>query len=367
MSVHFSIGYYRNNEWNDSILDIVSDFPEIKEVYFPLPTQHSGRYALNVNADTKDVESELKRDLIELRKRGLRLNLLLNAGCYADRVQNSDFICSIKQQLAEYVENFGVSSITTTLPTFATIAKRMYGDAIETRASVNMGIATIDAMSYLCDDFDAFYPARELYRSIGELSKWKTWADRYHKRLYALVNSGCLAYCPWHTIDNNLVAHGVVDMKLADGTIIQLCDDLIARNKDITPILKSNFIRPEDVHNYSSIFHGFKIATRNHFLPRLVVRAYLKEHFEGLLTDLLEPGHTNSLKPEKCIPNSSFPSDWFSQTSNCHRNCSTCNYCKNLAKHIVKKHCSEFDFWHYLFDDEQTLNERLAAKGFTKQ
>lgn len=367
MNHYYSIGYYRDNEWGDSIIDLISDYPEIREVYFPLPSQRSGRYALDLNANTDEVESQLKRDLIAISKRGLKLNLLLNAGCYADKVKDKDFIVNLKHQLTYYVEILGVTSITTTLPAFAMMAKKMFGDAIETRASVNMGIASIDVMNYLNDEFDAFYPSRELYRSIDELPKWREWADKHDKRLYALVNSGCLANCPWHTIDNSLVAHGVVDFKLGDGTKIQMCDALISRSRNITPILKSVFIRPEDVHNYEPYFDGFKIATRNHFMPRLVVRAYMKEHFEGLITDLLEPGHTYNLKPEKCVPNSSFPSEWFIQTSNCHRNCSSCNYCEHLAQRISTEYSANFDFWHFLFDDEQILKERLAARGFKNQ
>lgn len=360
MPPRFSIGYYRENEWGDSIKDLLIDYPDVKEVYFPLPDQHSGRHALNLHADTDIVTQELLDDLCWIQGRGIALNLLLNAGCYSAKVQDASFLDGLKKKLVFYVEDLGVSSVTTTQPSFALLVKRLFGNRIDVRASINMSIASIDAMRYLSRDFDSFYPARELYRSFDELIKWREWADKNGKRLHALVNSGCLAYCPWAASDNNAVAHGIVDYFMADRTPIPTCHDWFSENPDASSILKGCFIRPEDIGKYSEIFDGFKIATRTHFLPRVPVSAYLKGSFKGLITDLLEPCHTHSFSSSVCIPNEQIPDTWFSQTAHCHRKCYSCHYCENLAQSVVVPYLDKYNFKYHLFDDMATLQHRIS-------
>lgn len=359
MSLRFSIGYYRNNEWGDSIQDVLTDYPEVSEIYFPLPDQHSGRLALNANSDTFSVREELHNDLEKFHRQGKSLNLLLNAGCYSSVVQDSSYIDNLKKLISFYVEEVGVNSITTTQPSFAVMVKRMYGNRVETRASINMFVSSIDSMHMLSGEFDAFYPMRELYRSMEELTAMRRWADENGKHLYALVNSGCLAGCPWAIVDNNSVAHGIEDYRMADGTPIPTCYQWLEKNKDVTLILKGGFIRPEDVSKYAAVFDGFKIATRMHFLPRLPIRAYLKGGYPGVITDLLEPAHTHLFQPELCLPNSSLTEEWFVHTSNCKRMCHTCKYCETTAHRIARPFSEDLAFHHYLFDDESALQERL--------
>lgn len=361
MNQNFSIGYYRGNEWGDTILDVLSDYPQIREVYFPLPDQDSGRCSLSYNNDSQEVLRELHDNLDAIRRLGIRLNLLLNASCYSDRLKDSSFTDDLRERLFMYVEDFGVSSVTTTQPSFALMIKHLFGEKVETRASVNMFLSSIDSMKFLDEEFDAYYPTRELYRSIDTLAKWREWADSHGKKLYALVNSGCMAFCPWAITDNNTTAHGINDLHMADGTEIPTCVSWFSKHKDLSSIVRGCFIRPEDVPYYSELFDGFKIATRAHFLPRLAVRAYIKGSYPGYLTDILEPSNTHFFMSGDCIANDLFPQDWFRKTSRCGRACHKCDYCDKIAGSIALKYNDDKNFRHFLFDSESELDDKLAA------
>ena len=361
MNQDFSIGYYRGNEWGDTILDVLADYPQIREVYFPLPDQDSGRSSLSYNNDPQEVLRDLHSDLHAIRSHGIRLNLLLNASCYSDRLKNPSFTDNLRERLYMYVEEFGVSSVTTTQPSFALMIKRMFDENVETRASVNMFLNSIDSMKYLEEEFDAFYPTRELYRSVDELVQWREWADTHGKKLYALVNSGCMAFCPWAITDNNATAHGINDLHMADGTEIPTCVSWFSKHKGLTTIVKGCYIRPEDVQYYSGLFDGFKIATRAHFLPRLAVQAYVKGTYHGYITDILEPSNTHFFMSGDCIPNDAFPQDWYRKTSRCGRACHKCNYCERIAESIARKYNDDNNFRHFLFDSESELADKLAA------
>jgi hypothetical protein len=298
---------------------------------------------------------------MEFRRPGVRTTLLLNAGCYGHLIQNEKYILQLHEQLQGYIEGYGVTAITTTQPCFARMVKRLYGSRVETRASINMFISSIDAMEML-EEFDAFYPRPELYRSLDVLEKWRRWADRRGKKLYALANSGCVSFCPWHLSDNNNTAHGLKSTRMVDGTPIPDCTYWLKNHMNMEPILKGVFIRPEDISGYAHIFHGFKLATRLHFMPRLVVRAYLNGNYNGVLTDLLEQSHTYIFKPDKCLPNKNIPVNWFEKTSRCNRKCHTCNYCNDILNTVVAPYSPEMDFWHYLFDNEEFLQQCIDKK-----
>lgn len=343
----FSIGYYQNNKWKDDIRNVVSDYPVVSEVYFAAPGQPSGRKPLGSDMDLDESRKILQEDLLWLKERKINLTLLLNASCYGDNLMSSAYLHYLSALTEDYVTNFGVTAITTTSPAIANMLKRDFGGKLEIRASINMRLSSIDSLDYLKEQFDGFYIRRELYRSFDYLCSVRKWADNNGKKLYALVNSGCLAYCPWQSMHDNNIAHSVFADQLPDGTIVPNCSSYFANNKNQLAIVKGTFIRPEDVAYYSEIFDGFKIATRAHILPRVIIKAYIEGHFCGNLLDILEPGHSGFFKP-LVLKNDLFPPDWLSITSNCNRKCHLCSYCETVAKQLFMIRMGKTNFRNYI-------------------
>lgn len=343
----FSIGYYTNNKWNDFIVNLISDFPQIDEVYFPLPHQASGRVPLGHGDNYENTEIELYKDLKKIKNKGVKLTLLLNAACYGEKIVTPSFIEYLKSEVKKYILEFGISSITTASPTIANMLKREFANAFEIRASVNMRVGNLDAFDYLKDCFDGYYVQRELYRSYNHLLEIRKWADKNNKKLYGLANSGCFAFCPWQTNHDNNVAHSVFVDHLPDDTPIPDCGNYLREKKDMLSIIKGTFIRPEDLKFYETVFDGIKLATRSHILPRVIVKAYTSGSFKGNLIDLLEPANTGILKP-MVIKNELFPDDWIKKTKNCKRICYSCNYCVTVLNIVAQEEKKDTDFNDYL-------------------
>jgi len=334
----FAVGYQLPEEDRESIVDIIEDFKEyIGEVYFPWLDMPSGRSPMTRRDGFVGWEGQykLEEDLIRLRSMDIELDLLLNANCYGPHslsINFANFIYSIIEHLKELV---GLKIVTTTSLMIAKIVKEKFPD-IEVRASVNMRIGTVKAMEYISDLFDSYYIQREYNRNFQRLGEMKEWAEDNSKKLYFLVNSGCLNFCSGQTFHDNLVAHEgeISEMNNLEGWNPSICWNYYTKRENWVKFLQNSWIRPEDIHNYDRYFSLAKLATRTHSNPRKVIEAYCKGRFKGNLIDLLEPGHNPIFFPY-VIDNSRFPEDWFQTTANCDKRCHKCSYCSQVMEKVL--------------------------------
>ena len=167
-------------------------------------------------------------------------------------------------------------------------------------------------MEYISGLFDSYYIQREYNRDFQKIEEMKEWADDNGKKLYFLVNSGCLNFCSGQVFHDNIVAHEseISEMDNLEGWDPSICWNYYTKKENWVKFLQNSWIRPEDIHNYNRYFPMAKLATRAHSNPRKVIEAYCKEKFKGNLIDLLEPGHNPIFFPY-IIDNSRFPEDWF--------------------------------------------------------
>ena len=63
------------------------------------------------------------------------------------------------------------------------------------RASVKMGIGSVQGLEYVADCFDSFYIKRECNRDMKAIRRLLNWCTGHDKRLFMLANSGCLRPC----------------------------------------------------------------------------------------------------------------------------------------------------------------------------
>ena len=205
-----------------------------------------------------------------------------------------------------------------------------------------MRIGTTQAMGYVGELFDSFYLQRDLQRDFSHVSQIHDWCIRHGKKLCLLVNSGCLRFCPGQTFHDNLIAHSAKAEELQNITDWNphLCWNLYQNREKFAEILKSTWIRPEDLHLYEGLADTVKLATRQHSHPRMVIGAYADQCYRGNLLDLLEPGFSSLFEP--CyIDNAAFPTEWASQTSHCSQDCEACRYCDGVLEQVLKAYPSE--------------------------
>ena len=335
----FSVGYQLPDEHEEPLVDLVSDYREhVAEVYFAWAGMPSGRANLTERRGYVDWTGQrrLEADLAALRQMGVRLNLLLNANCYGGLAVSQ----YLKNQVASLLDHLGdlaggVDAVTTASPAVAAMVKE-HSPQVEVRASVNMRIGTVDGMAYVAHLFDGYCVQREHNRDLAHLARLRQWADREGKRLTLLANSGCLPHCSGQTFHDNLVAHErEVDETLnVPGWSPTVCRGFLRDRSHWPVLLRSTWIRPEDVARYEGRVDQMKLATRMHSRPRLVLDAYARGRHVGNLLDLLEPGFAGALAP-MVIDNTRFTDDWFERTSTCGRRCETCDYCERVLEDVL--------------------------------
>lgn len=336
----FAVGYQQANE-GELFSEVVKDYAEdIAEVYFAWPGQASGRHALGSVRGIRnwDAQNELEEDLQNFKRQGIKLDVLFNANCYGGRAVSQHLeneVVSILEHLTHVVG--GADIVTTTSLAIARTVKKNF-PGIEVRASVNMRIGTIQAMEYVAGLFDSYYLQRDMQRDIEYVKDIRKWCDNNGKGLCLLVNSGCLYCCPGQTFHDNMVAHDaeIDEMKNIENWTPFVCWNILRKKEMHKVLLQSTWIRPEDLHHYEGVAEVFKLATRLHSHPRMVLDAYVSGSFRGNLLNLLEPAYSSLLAP-LYIDNTAFPEDWFQKTSQCKHRCDGCGYCLDVLKHVLKE------------------------------
>ncbi len=340
--MRFSVGYQLpDDDGAETFADIVADYRDhIEEVYFPWVGQASGRAKLGVQRGLRDwtAQRRLEQDLLRLREMGVKLDILFNSNCYG-ACAASEFLENEVGSILSHLEDTvgGIDVVTTTSLTIARTVKKYFSD-IETRASVNMRIGTIEAMRYVSGLFDSFYIQRDVQRDAGYVRDVHEWCRAHRKKLCLLANSGCLHCCPGQTFHDNMVAHDaeIDEMKNIPNWTPHVCWNHYEDRDNWAALLQSTWIRPEDLHHYNGVVDLVKIATRMHSHPRLVIHAYTTGRHDGNLLDLFEPCFSPAITPH-IIDNQAFPDDWFDRTCTCDRRCDRCDYCPTVLEAVLRK------------------------------
>ena len=337
--MRFAVGYQLAESGEEPFSRIVSDYREhISELYFPWLDEPSGRSPLATRRGYTDwtAQARMEEELRAVRAMGIRLDLLLNANCYGGEAVSRALagrVCSIVAHLQESIG--GVDIVTTASPFIAHVLKKQF-PGIERRASVNMRIGEVKGMAYMADLFDSFYVRREYNRDFARIAELRAWADEHGKKLGMLVNSGCLNFCSGQTFHDNLVAHEARTAETCnlEGFLPHTCWRYLRDPAHRVCVLQNSWVRPEDMHHYEGLFDFYKLATRMHSLPGMVIDAYASGRYYGNLLDLCEPGFGPAFAPW-VIDNASFPPDFFDRVTACDKRCHTCGYCKGVLEQVM--------------------------------
>lgn len=340
-NMKFLVGYQLPSE--DSVPFFQSIEPylsHIDEVFFPWIDSPSGRSAIgNTGGYIQwNAQEKMEEELAAIRKQGIRLDLLLNANCYgAEAISErlSKRVLSVVDHLCDRVG--GIDAVTTASPFIAECIKKYFPD-IKVRASVNMSIGTVSGIDYLGELFDSFYIQREYNRDLSRVRILSQACKERGKELFMLANSGCLNFCTGHIFHDNLVAHekDVIAMKNVHDFEPLTCVRYLSKRENRHAFLQGSWVRPEDIHHYEGLVSGVKLATRTHSRPALVVSAYARGKFSGNLLDLCEPGFGSVFYPY-IIDNTCMPKDFFTQVTNCNKQCHTCDYCRRTLEDALIK------------------------------
>jgi collagenase-like PrtC family protease len=275
---------------------------------------------------------DIKEQTDFAHKNGVKMELVLNSSCMGGRQLTPEGY-RINNWYIEKLVDIGIDSIVVADPYLVeTISNNFDVDVVVSVLAFvdspqkaeffqDLGASSIVIDSNVNRHFDVLHAIR----------------DSVDCELKLLINEGCLYRCPFRYAHFNFFSHAFGPEprpNVLDDYYYLKCLEL--RIEAPEQIIKSPWIRPEDIKLYKDITDVYKIGGRTHFADWILncVNAYYGESYDGNLMDLLDC--PKDLKDLFYIPNKSLDGILEKQWMNCKKVCNKCGYCKNLTKKVTQ-------------------------------
>ena len=304
--------------------------------------------------DIPQIDLEILKNYIEYsRLKGIGFNYTINGPCMSNREFTESGVKQMKDFLGQLYQA-GVRSLTIALPSVIAIAKST-GYDFEIKASTLCGITNPNkARTYQNLGVDRIVLDESINRDFDTMHRIK---EVFGERVEIIVNTLCYKDCAYRVFHYNQVAHDSVakNEQSINTYYNHLC--MLKRCEEVGNILKLSWVRPEDLHYYTSIgINYFKIQGRNTVLngdPVRAVECYFQESFTGNLIELLQLfSPLNSFS--KFLDNKKlgdYLKPFVENPAFCKHDCGKCGYCETY----IKK-CSDYE-------EARNINE-MATKFY---
>ena len=172
--------------------------------------------------------------------------------------------------------------------------------------------------------------------------------------LKVMVNEGCLLDCPFRQFHFNAIAHLGKDAcrvgeeiapeayhercnKIAFNMFFGHCNTVM--EKDPSQVLKSGWVRPEDLGFYDGITSYFKVSGRtvHRNAVEATIRAYMEQSYDGNLLDIVDSSlKAFGLSHGAVLDNKSLGEAGFMDlVTSCDRSCEKCSACDAIAQRAL--------------------------------
>lgn len=245
----------------------------------------------------------IHREINKIHKRGMVFNYLLNSTC----LTNTEVSGSMRKELLcffDWLESLSVEAVTISMPYLGCFIKKHYPRFL-LNVSTMAQVDSPDKAKFWEDlgaDKITLYEVN-VNRNFDLITKIRR---AVKCKLQLIVNNGCLYNCPFTVYHGLLCSHASERGHALRGFAIDFyrvfCSFL--RVKNPVNLIRSDWIRPEDVHYYESLgIDSLKIVNRGMSTEAImsIVTAYSKRSYEGNLLDLL-PSPDKNINFNRCNP-----------------------------------------------------------------
>jgi collagenase-like PrtC family protease len=230
----------------------------------------------------------LGRYVKELARHGIAFNYLLNGACLANGEWTARWQHAL-MRLLDKVESLGIGRLTVSTPYLLELIK-----ARRPAFHVKVGIyAQVDTpgRARFWEDLGADAINLESFSINRDFARLAAIRRAVSCQLQLIANHPCLSNCPiqpYHQVGQAHASDG------SRGLYVDWCFFRCTRMRleDPSLLIKSQWIRPEDLHVYEAMGYGrFKLLERGIPTPDLLkrVRAYAARRFTGNLAEILLP------------------------------------------------------------------------------
>jgi collagenase-like PrtC family protease len=302
----------------------------IREVYLSGPQEYSasGRVMDKLGLDA------FLETVGKIHSEGLKVNLILNPTCDGAEWYSSATLNKTLDYLRLVHQEHGVESVTIANPLYVEAVRECLPD-ITICASVLGDIDCLEkAVVYAKLGANVITPDPSINRNLELLKEIK---QATGAELKLMVNEGCLNKCAFRKFHFNYISH-VSKESGREQIFIPYCDRVIS--DDPSQILKSGWIRPEDLQKYGEVATYFKIVGRELKKGKFVraIRAYLEESWDGDLMDITCSSlGSYALRHGLYVDNKTLGElEFFERVTSCGQSCSRCGFCEELAEKLIE-------------------------------
>jgi collagenase-like PrtC family protease len=310
----------------------------IREIYLSGPQEYSGSGRIAPEMEF----NEFARIVDSIRNEGIRVNLLLNSICEGSDWYSPPVLNSTMEYIRRAHEGHSVEAVTISNPLYIREVRKRFPQ-LEICASVLSDINCVEkAIVFRKAGADVITPDVDINRDLNLLKKIK---EKTGAEIKLMVNEGCLFRCAFRKFHFNYISHksrkpGVGKGVKSEDNVFSLNCIQLSKN-DLSQILKSGWIRPEDTRRYSEITGYFKIVGRTSSKSMLLrsVSAYLNENWNGDLLELMAGNlYSAGMSHLMHLDNKSLDDvGFFDKVTSCDKECSDCDYCSALIGRLIKR------------------------------
>jgi len=337
-ALEFSVPYNNDPETLTEILKRKeSNGNRIREIYLSGPQEFAGSGRISQSLDFKDFTEIVTR----IHKEGIRVNLLLNSICEGGDWYASGVLSGTMDYLKRVFDDHGVEAVTISNPLYIREVRKRFPQ-VEICASVLGDIDCIHkAITYKKAGVDVITVDVNINRNLKLLKKIK---ERTGTELKLMVNEGCLFKCPFRKFHFNYIAHksrnpGKGEVKGEDNVFSLNCIQLT--KSDPSQLLKSGWIRPEDIARYGEISTFFKLVGRTSSRSMIVrsLEAYMQQRWDGDLIELMAGNlYSYGMSYLMHLDNRSLDAvGFFEKVTACDQECLDCDFCERLTEQLIKR------------------------------
>ncbi len=331
--------------WDDQLLIGLEDLP-VSSFYGRLQWDviGGGRPAAAVPAVSRE---KAARHIKLIQQLGYGFNYVLNAACLGNTEYSPKNQAAFRE-LLDWISELGVESVTVSIPYLMELIRRHYPQ-LKIVASVFCHIDSVDQARFYQQLGVSEITVVQLFnRNFNFLQSFSRQLDC---KLQLIVNNACLLGCPYRRYHANINSHASSSLGIQPSFDYPTISCTRARLAYPEEVIKSPWIRPEDLHYYEQLgLDRFKLSGRTKNTPWLkkAILAYAgrksPDNFAELLSIPHGPGSFNRKKYAE-IPEVGLNIDnrrlagfiqYFIDRECQLLSCKECGYCHRIAQKALK-------------------------------
>lgn len=345
--------------WDERIIDKIQEINEsdtyrykVGQVYGATLTDiGSGRLETPVLPD--DV---LRKHIESIQRLGVKFNFIANSPSLGGKEHDRRYRQQILDTIS-WMSELGVDMITVSIPFLGELINE-YFPHIKVKLSTMLDVRSVQNIELLEPLGPKIYSITVSRFINRDFKLLKEILNAASFEIELLANSLCLLNCPYQMYHSDLVCWQARSEKGWEEPFTDYrsmaCD--MVRLKEPSQVIKSPWIRPDDLEEYESIgIHSIKIAGRTFPTEWIlyIIDAYANGYYDGNLWDLIIPFLPIYVDNQSL---NGFLQHFKNHNLNCSTDCKKCNYCEKIANKSVKY---KDEAYIYLEDLEERLYARI--------